>query len=102
MPRVQFHDVNPFLQRVRDFLLGRKHTLALRFRDLLATRSPPPPVLPDGPAHKLNTNYYYSRDARREVKPPEVVASGTRQQIEEDSNSKVIKRLTPGKVWQWD
>lgn len=99
-PKVQIHDVNPFLQAVRNFLLGRKHTLALRFQDTLATRSPPPPVLPDGPAHKLNDNYYYTRDARREVLPPEVIAPSPKQI--EGSGETTLKRITPGKVYNWD
>ncbi|XP_030748125.1 NADH dehydrogenase [ubiquinone] 1 alpha subcomplex subunit 7-like [Sitophilus oryzae] len=99
-PKVQFHDVNPFLQRVRAFLLGREHTLAVRFQDLLATRSPPPPVLPDGPAHKLSANYYFTRDARREVGPPEVI-SPLPKQIEA-SGATEVKRITPGKPYSWD
>lgn len=100
--RVPLHDVNPFLQKVRDFLLGRKHTLALRFQEQLATRSPPPPVLPDGPAHILSANYYFSRDARREVSPPEVVASSQKQITAGDSSVSSPKGVTPGKVYQWD
>ncbi|KAJ8918399.1 hypothetical protein NQ315_008095 [Exocentrus adspersus] len=96
---IRIHDVNPFLQAVRDFLLGRKHTLALRFQDALSTRSPPPPVLPDGPAHKLSANYYYTRDARREVFPPVIIAPVPKQ-IEGGETS--LKRITPGKVYQWD
>ena len=33
-------------------------------------RSPPPPNLPGGQAHKLAFNYYCDRDLRRDVKPP--------------------------------
>nr|CAI5851638.1 unnamed protein product [Callosobruchus analis] len=101
MPKqIRMHDVNPFLQTIRDFLLGRKHTLALRFPDALASRSPPPPNLPDGPHHKLAANYYYTRDARREVAPPEVIAPAPKQ-IEADKEP-AIKRITPGKVYKWD
>ncbi|KAJ8951101.1 hypothetical protein NQ318_003799 [Aromia moschata] len=85
---------------IRNFLLGRKHTLALRFQDLLSSRSPPPPVLPDGPHHKLAANYYYSRDARREVTPPEVVAPAPKQI--EGGVVKSAKRITPGPIHQWD
>ncbi|XP_066260642.1 NADH dehydrogenase [ubiquinone] 1 alpha subcomplex subunit 7-like [Euwallacea similis] len=99
-PSVKFHDVNPFLQRVRDILLGRKHNLALRFQDLLATRSPPLPVLPDGPSHKLSANYYFTRDARREVQPPEVVAPIAKQ-LNAGTDSE-IKRITPGQLYKWD
>ena len=38
-------------------------------------RSPPPANLPDGPAHKLAANYYYTRDLRRDMAPPLVVSS---------------------------
>ncbi|XP_019873299.1 NADH dehydrogenase [ubiquinone] 1 alpha subcomplex subunit 7 [Aethina tumida] len=100
-PKVNIHDVNPFLQLVRNFLLGRKHTLALRFQDTIATRSPPPPVLPDGPSHRLNANYYYTRDARREVQPPEVLAPKPKE-IEAGAEGQSIKRITPGNVWKWD
>ncbi|CAH1117961.1 unnamed protein product [Phaedon cochleariae] len=101
-PKVQFHhDVNPFIQTIRNFLLGRKHTLALRFQDTLATRSPPPPVLPEGPAHRLNTNYYYNRDARREVSPPELIAPIPKQ-LEATDKAGALKRITPGNLYRWD
>ncbi|XP_056636020.1 NADH dehydrogenase [ubiquinone] 1 alpha subcomplex subunit 7-like [Diorhabda sublineata] len=100
-PKIRMHDVNPFLQTIREFLLGRKHTLALRFQDILATRSPPPPVLPDGPAHKLHSNYYFKRDARREVSPPEVIAPKAKQ-IEAGDKTTSVKRITPGPVYRWD
>ncbi|KAG5889649.1 hypothetical protein JTB14_028927 [Gonioctena quinquepunctata] len=100
-PKVRINDVNPFFQSVRDFLLGRKHTLALRFQEKLASRSPPPPVLPEGPAHKLSENYYYTRDARREVSPPEVVAP-LPMQLEAGQKANEMKRITPGKVHMWD
>lgn len=38
-------------------------------------RSPPPPNLPGGEAHKLAFNYYYTRDGRRDVQPPTVLSS---------------------------
>ncbi|XP_050512776.1 NADH dehydrogenase [ubiquinone] 1 alpha subcomplex subunit 7-like [Diabrotica virgifera virgifera] len=101
VPKIRIHDVNPFMQTIRNFLLGRKHTLALRFQDALASRSPPPPVLPDGPAHKLNSNYYYSRDARREVSPPEVIAPNPKQ-IESGEKGETVKRITPGPIYRWD
>lgn len=72
-----------------------------RFQDTIATRSPPPPVLPDGPAHKLASNYYYSRDARREVSPPEVIAPKPKQ-IEGGEKLDPCKRITPGNVYNWD
>lgn len=97
--RIEVRDVSPFLQLVRNFLLGRKHTLALRFPQDIASRSPPPPVLPDGPSHKLSANYYYSRDARREVAPPEVIVTGAKQVTAGEAK---LKRVTPGNVFLWD
>ncbi|CAH0557938.1 unnamed protein product [Brassicogethes aeneus] len=100
-PKVKIHDVNPFIQTIRDFLLGRKHTLALRFQDTIATRSPPPPLIPDGPAHRLSANYYVKRDARREVAPPEVLAPKPKE-IDAGDASLPAKLITPGKVYKWD
>lgn len=71
-----------------------------RFQDALATRSPPLPILPDGPAHKLYSNYYFTRDARREVEPPEIIAPAPKQ-LESGSPSS-LKMITPGKVYKWD
>lgn len=96
-------DVSPVLQKVREFLLGRPHTLALRFEDVVATRSPPLPDLPDGPSHRLSANYYYTRDARREVAPPEVIASGQKMIASGETSPTVpTKCRTPGQTYQWD
>lgn len=74
--------------------------MLIRFQDALASRSPPLPILPDGPSHKLNSNYYFSRDARREVSPPEVVAPIPKQIA--SGSEEVLKMITPGKVYKWD
>lgn len=97
-------DISPFLQKARNFLLGREHTLALRFQDDVASRSPPPPNLPDGPSHLLSANYYYTRDARREVAPPEVIVSGQKLlgSKEGEDGTKSSKGRTPGTIYRWD
>jgi hypothetical protein len=40
-------------------------------------RTQPQPLLPGGFAHKLSKNYYYDRDARRQVGQPQVLFSAT-------------------------
>ncbi|RZC37083.1 CI-B14 5a domain containing protein [Asbolus verrucosus] len=97
-------DISPFLQKIRNFLLGRSHTLAVRFQDNLATRSPPLPDLPDGPSHRLSANYYCGRDARREVIPPEQVFPAAKmiESGETSPPSKPVKSRTPGKLFLWD
>ncbi len=49
----------------------------LRLRTIEFFRTQPQPLLPGGFAHKLNKNYYYDRDARRQVGQPQVVFSNT-------------------------
>ncbi|XP_059610764.1 NADH dehydrogenase [ubiquinone] 1 alpha subcomplex subunit 7 [Phlebotomus argentipes] len=93
-------DVSPLLQRVRAFLLGREHTIALRFEDGIAARTQPPPDVPGGPAHKLSANYYVNRDARREVQPPTDVNQAL---LGEGKSAGEAKKLpTPGKPYPWD
>ncbi|KAH8294481.1 hypothetical protein KR018_011767 [Drosophila ironensis] len=100
-------DVAPLLQRLRAFLLGREHNLALRFEDGLADRTQPQPVLPNGPFHLYSTNYYCQRDARREVNPPvDLVAQQQQLQAksvaEAEAKPLVSKLPTPGTVYAWD
>ncbi|KAJ8713006.1 hypothetical protein PYW08_008310 [Mythimna loreyi] len=101
---VVLRDISPVMQKLRDFLLGRKHTNALRFEPLLADRTQPPPQIPDGSSHKHAQNYYYTRDGRREVAPPMdltkklLVASDDKGAPKTAANV----RPTPGPVYQWD
>eukprot|EP00088_Acartia_fossae_P028233 TRINITY_DN29041_c0_g1_i1.p1 TRINITY_DN29041_c0_g1~~TRINITY_DN29041_c0_g1_i1.p1 ORF type:complete len:122 (-),score=21.89 TRINITY_DN29041_c0_g1_i1:278-607(-) len=92
-------DISPMLSKLRALLLGRNHMNNLRFADKLATRSPEAPALPEGPSHKLYGNYYFTRDARREVKPPTDLASDNLALASGDSvpATAVKKSRTPGK-----
>merc|ERR1711963_1313218 len=75
-----------FLKAVRAFFMGRNHTNNLRFPAAVAERPGPQANLPEGPSHKLSANYYYTRDGRREVAPPNVLAD----------NSKDVKAIGAG------
>ncbi|XP_046406655.1 NADH dehydrogenase [ubiquinone] 1 alpha subcomplex subunit 7 [Ischnura elegans] len=107
MAKVEPRNVGPLIKIIRNFLLGREHTTHLRHQDFIAARTQPPPNLPDGPSHKLSANYYYSRDGRREVKLPTVLAIryGRQEIAAGASGSKdvaVKKATTPGSVYRWD
>ncbi|XP_071448277.1 NADH dehydrogenase [ubiquinone] 1 alpha subcomplex subunit 7-like [Hetaerina americana] len=107
MAKVEPRNVGPLLQMLRNFLLGREHTTHLRHQDYISARTQPLPNLPDGPAHKLSMNYYYSRDGRREVKLPTVLASQTGQKAISEGTSEtkdvaVKKAPTPGVMFKWD
>ena len=75
---------------LRTFLAGkRRMDQPLRYAPEQSTRDVPAPNLPGGAAHKLSTNYYYSRDGRRAKIPPELVALNT--------SVKLITEKQPGK-----
>uniref|UniRef100_Q8SYB3 NADH dehydrogenase [ubiquinone] 1 alpha subcomplex subunit 7 n=1 Tax=Drosophila melanogaster TaxID=7227 RepID=Q8SYB3_DROME len=97
-------DVSPLIQRIRAFLLGREHNLALRFEDGLADRTQPQPEIPDGPSHLLSANYYCQRDGRLEVLPPIDLVEQQKQLAAEGEAAKApsSKLPTPGKVYAWD
>ncbi|EDX01408.1 NADH dehydrogenase [ubiquinone] 1 alpha subcomplex subunit 7 [Drosophila yakuba] len=98
-------DVSPLIQRIRAFLLGREHNLALRFEDGLADRTQPQPEIPDGPSHLLSANYYCQRDARREVLPPIDLVEQQKQlaaDAGEAAKATSSKLPTPGKIYAWD
>ena len=69
---------SPIIQMLRTVLLGRKANNPLRFVDECAPRPGPEANLPPGPSHKLSGNYYYTRDARREVHLPTSIADATK------------------------
>ena len=70
-------EISPFLVKIRNFLGGRAQKQYLRFQPGLAPRPGPQANLPEGPAHKVSGNYYYTRDARREVEVPTNLAENT-------------------------
>lgn len=102
--KIVTREVGPIVAWVREVLLGRKHMNPLRFRPMLAERPGPEPNLPDGPAHKLADNYYYTRDGRREVTPPSTVADHTQTKALESGEKEVAARpksKTPGAFYQY-
>ncbi|XP_043250893.1 NADH dehydrogenase [ubiquinone] 1 alpha subcomplex subunit 7-like [Colletes gigas] len=101
MPRgVQHRSVTPAIQVLRNVLRGRSVVESLRHSDTIAARTQPDPLVPGGPNHKLSKVYYYSRDARRLVAPPEELFSCQRQ-IEHGKPTD-IKYIAPGKVYAPD
>ncbi|KAJ8711348.1 hypothetical protein PYW07_008590 [Mythimna separata] len=102
--KVVLRDISPIMQKFRDFLLGRKHTNALRFEPLLADRTQPPPQIPDGSSHKHAQNYYFTRDGRREVAPPMDLTKKLIAPADDKGAPKAAAnvRPTPGPVYQWD
>jgi len=104
--KMPVRDISPFLSKVRAVLLGRSHDNSLRFADKLATRSPHNPEIPEGPSHKLFANYYFTRDAKREVFPPTVISDSTKALVSgtEDGASAAAtapKSKTPGKLCRY-
>ena len=76
-------EIGPALQKLREVLLGRKHMNNLRFPPVMATRDwdSVPANLPPGPSHLLSANGYYTRDGRRDVHPPTVLADGAKVRL---------------------
>ncbi|XP_058809462.1 NADH dehydrogenase [ubiquinone] 1 alpha subcomplex subunit 7-like [Phymastichus coffea] len=91
-------DVGPLINLLRGILRGRPlKANPLRFTDKLAARTQPQPNLPGGPYAKLTDIYYYTRDGRREVQPPEVV--DITKQLQSKKEPSENKLITPGKFY---
>eukprot|EP00094_Tigriopus_californicus_P003322 TCALIF_03195-PA protein Name:"Similar to Ndufa7 NADH dehydrogenase [ubiquinone] 1 alpha subcomplex subunit 7 (Mus musculus)" AED:0.39 eAED:0.39 QI:208/1/0.5/1/1/1/2/0/111 len=92
----QFRDISPVLQKFRNFLNGRELVNPVRFAPNVAPLSPDDPNLPVGPAHKLAGNYYFTRDARREVQLPNVVADNGPIKALGSGDGSVVSTSKPG------
>ena len=107
---VENRHYSPIIQRLRYWLLGRECNNPLRFLNECAERPGPEANLPDGPSHKLYENYYYTRDGRREVGFPSIIADETKTKAisagEESPNAGTavaarVKSKTPGALFRY-
>jgi NADH dehydrogenase (ubiquinone) 1 alpha subcomplex subunit 7 len=97
-------DVTPLIAWIRNTLSGRKLKSVHRFEDEIAPRTQPPPVLPEGPSHKVSNNWYCSRDGRRMAQPdqsvyhPRALPSGEKSTTSAPAQPMVPK---PGFGYNW-
>ncbi|KAL0821201.1 hypothetical protein ABMA28_005810 [Loxostege sticticalis] len=99
-----YRDVSVLLQAIRNFLLGRKHTLHPRFPCKVSARSIPCPDIPRSPEDKYSAMYYHQRNPFQSVKPPVVapVALGNKKEKIKPESVKLPGLPTPGAPWWWD
>ncbi|XP_014481465.1 PREDICTED: NADH dehydrogenase [ubiquinone] 1 alpha subcomplex subunit 7-like [Dinoponera quadriceps] len=101
-PPVEHRSVTWILKLIRDIGRGRPIVLPHRYADDQSERTQPPPHIPGGPYHKTSQIYYYTHDARREVKPPLVISTTKQITAIESAPSTEKKYFTPGKNYRWD
>ena len=105
---VEHRAYSPIIQAIRTVLLGRVANNPLRFLDECAERPGPEANLPPGPSHKLHSNYYHTRDGRREVTLPTMIADGTKTKAlsagETETGAAVVERVKstkPGTLYRY-
>ena len=77
-----------------------------RFAKDMAPRPGPEANLPPGVSHKLAANYYYTRDGRRSVELPLIVASSQKviasgQEVGRQVPETIKKSKTPGPFYHY-
>lgn len=89
-----FRDVSLGLKKLREFLLGRKHTLHGRFPPIVSSRTVPPPDIPRGPEIKYSNHYYHQRNVMNSVLPPVVAPVAEGPPLNQD----LKKKTEPGGI----
>ena len=104
-------EYSPIIQMFRTVLLGRVANNPLRFPNEVCEHPGPEANIPPGPSHKLSGNYYFTRDGRREVTFPSLIADETKAKAiasgegtTEDAGTAVATRQkskTPGTLYRY-